>query len=162
MKRTINWQEILAIMIQEIRSLTNLDEKHVVEDYSIGNKPSLPFITVHPRGSIVMPVQHMYPMHEPVDTHLSIVIHTANESRGLDLMDNLQANLRDPEVHYQVKQKGIIIVDVEDPQDNSFIGINNSIQQYGFDLVIRVERNFESDQPTIEAIDSNNEKITRN
>lgn len=77
-------------------------------------------------------------------------------------MDNLQANLRDPEVHYQVKQKGIIIVDVEDPQDNSFIGINNSIQQYGFDLVIRVERNFESDQPTIESIDNNNQSINRN
>lgn len=77
-------------------------------------------------------------------------------------MDNLQANLRDPEIRYQVKQQGIIIVAVLDPQDQSVIGINNSEQQYGFDLQIRLERNFESDQPTIEAIDSNNEKITRN
>ena len=162
MKRTINWTEAIATMRQTIRSLTSLDEAHVIEDYSLGSKPTLPFITVHPRGNIITPVQHMYPMHEPVDTHISITVHATSESRALDIMDNLQANLRDPEIHYQVKQQGIIIVAVLDPQDQSVIGINNSEQQYGFDLQIRLERNFESDQPTIETIDSNNEKITRN
>lgn len=77
-------------------------------------------------------------------------------------MDNLQANLRDPEVHYQVKRQGIIIVGVLDPQDRSAIGINNSEQQYGLDLHIRVERNFESDQPSIDSISYNNINITRN
>ena len=162
MKRTINWTEAIATMRQTIRSLTNLDEKHVIEDYSLGTKPTLPFITVHPRGSLVMPVQHMYPMHEPVETHISITIHAETETRALDIMDNLQANLRDPEIHYQVKQRGIIIVAILDPQDRSVIGINNSEQQYGFDLQIRLERNFESDLPTIESLENNNEKITKN
>lgn len=162
MKRTTNWEQTTAIIRQTVRSLTNLDEQHVIADYTLGSKPTLPFIVVHPSGTISTPVQHLYPMHEPVDTNISITVHSSAQEQALDIMDNLQANLRDPEVHYQVKRQGIIIVGVLDPQDRSAIGINNSEQQYGFDLHIRVERNFESDQPSIDSISYNNINITRN
>ena len=74
-------------------------------------------------------------------------------------MDDLQANLREEENHYQLQQQGIVIVDVLNP-GSRFTALSVGYEyDYGFDLNIRLGRNFTSSTPIISDVTNDNGKL---
>ena len=88
---------------QMIVSLTGMT---VIQDSTIAQIPAFPFITVNPTGSITHELNANNPTNEPFTTTLSITVHSDSKLVALQTMDDLQANLREEENHYQLQQQG--------------------------------------------------------
>ena len=156
MQQTFNWGKMYQAVKQMIVSLTGM----AVNPHStIAQTPAFPFITVNPTGSITHELASNNPTNEPFTTTLSITVHSDSKLVALQTMDDLQANLREEENHYQLQQQGIVIVDVLNP-GSRFTALSVGYEYtYGFDLNIRLGRSFTSSTPIISDVTNDNGKL---
>lgn len=155
-QQTFDWGKMYQSVKQMIVSLTGMT---VIQDSTISKTPAFPFITINPSGSITHELASNNPTNEPFTTTLSITVHSDSKLVALQTMDDLQANLREEENHYQLQQQGIVIVDVLNP-GSRFTALSVGYEYtYGFDLNIRLGRSFTSSTPIISDVTNDNGKL---
>lgn len=155
-QQTFDWGKMYQSLKKMIVSLTGMK---IIPDSTTEHTPSFPFITVNPTGSITHELNANNPTNEPFTTTLSITVHSDSKLVALQTMDDLQANLREEENHYQLQQQGIVIVDVLNP-GSRFTALSVGYEyDYGFDLNIRLGRNFTSSTPIISDVTNDNGKL---
>lgn len=161
MIRTFDWDGMVKTIRERVMDITGLDGLHVIEEYQSGKKPSFPFIVVNPKGNVIRDWWAHSPNHEPFETYVSVTVHSNLKMQALHISDDIQAILRDPEVHYELSQDGITVVDVLDPSSRTVLITVSSEYEYGFDLQLRLQRNFDSELPTFDDYNNPNGQVNK-
>ncbi len=160
MIQTFDWDGMIAVLQQEIMSITGLPADKMITDGYSGNKPAYPFITVSPQYNTVRDRWAHSPSDESFETTVSITVHSNIKSQAGRVMDNLQAVLREYTPHHDLSAKGIVLLDVLDPTNRTSLGTIVSDYQFGFDLQLRLQRDFENTTPMFSDYDDPSHSLT--
>lgn len=147
MIQTYDWDSMTATLKQEIMTITGLPSDKVLPGGYSGDKPAFPFITVAPQYNSVRDQWPHSPTTETFTTTVSITVHSNIQSQAGRVADNLQAAIREYTPHHDLSAQGIVIVDVLDPSNRTSLGTLVSDYSFGFDLQLRLQRDFDNTRP---------------
>ncbi|VDG31376.1 hypothetical protein [Lactobacillus reuteri TD1] [Lactiplantibacillus mudanjiangensis] len=151
MRQTFDWNAMVESLRSNITAISGLP---TVPVNSIGKRQQWPFIAFNLPMTNSPDTFSRYPDNEVFETTVPITIYTATMAEGIQYCDDLQANLRTSENRTQLADAGIVIVNIMNPGSRSTPLQAEREFMYGFDLRLRLQRDFDSDTPTINDVDS--------
>ena len=162
MIQTFDWNSMLSTLRNEIISITGIDASKVIIDGYSGEKPNYPFVTINAHYNTIRDGWMYSPTDEQFETTVSINVMSNIKSQAGHVMDDLQAVLREYSAHKDLKDSGIVLIDVLNPSNRTSIGTLSSDYQFGFDLQLRLRRSFDSTTPQFDEVETPTHSIKTN
>lgn len=150
--KTFDWPSVIGAITDTAHDISGLP---IVPEKNAEDQPSYPFIVFH----ITNPYTTMYKSRTKTKdlflTTVSFSIYAENEGEALAISDDLRTLFLDAKYHEQLRAKNVTVQEVTDSalrneELTSFMPISIA----GFDLVVQLLRQYESDFPTISEFNS--------